>query len=390
MRIVYMRSNPINPYPRAEKQMNAAMEHGHTPVALAWDRRASKSGMRLEKLSLPAGEMDIYRFGIKADFNQGLKNLIPLLLFQLALLKWLFVHRKEYDLIHAYDFDTVLPALLMKMLFGKKYVYDICDFYIDAFYVPRQLKPIIKKMDFFAIRQAEALILVNEARIEQVKGSRPKRVEYIHNTPFDMVDEIPRREHPKPTLLYVGILQNRRMIKEALEIFARHPEWQLIIGGYGSLEALCKEAADKHDNIAYLGKIPYKQVLELTCHSDALFACYSPQVANHKYSSPNKLYEAMMCEKPIIVCKNTGIDRIVESEEIGLTIDYDQEQFELAIKYLFDNEAVRLEMGARARQLYEQQYSWNIMKQRLGNLYSEISYRDRGISQENQKLGGSY
>lgn len=373
MRIVYMRSNPINPYPRAEKEMSAAIKHGHSPIALAWDRRVEKFKIKEDKLKLHNGEIPIYRFNIKADFGQGLSNLKPLIKWQIELTKWLIKNKEYYDLIHAYDFDTVLPALFMNIFYGKKYVYDICDFYVDSARVPKKLKPLIKRLDFYTIKKAEATIIVNESRIEQIKGSRPKKLLFIHNTPIEMKVEEPKNIINKPTIFYGGILVGSRMILETINICKRHPEWNFVIAGFGNIEDKCKQAAESYENIIYLGKIPYSEIIANTKAADVVFACYDPNVPNHKYSSPNKLYEAMMCKKPIIVCKGTGIDELVMEEGIGLVCDFNEQSLELAFEKLLLNKSLSNAMGRKSRQLYDEKYSWNIMEERLSELYLEIS-----------------
>ena len=45
---------------------------------------------------------------------------------------------------------------------------------------------------------------------------------------------------------------------------------------------------------------------------------YDPNVPNHRYSAPNKFYEALALGKPIVVAKGTGID--VEVERLGVGI----------------------------------------------------------------------
>lgn len=371
MKIVYMRSNSINPDPRVEKEMSAAIEYGYYPIVLAWDRRVEKFQIKKEELNLYNGQVPIYRFNIKADFGQGLKNFKPLLKWEMELLKWLIKNRKSYDLIHAFDFDTVLPALFMKIFFNKKYVYDICDFYVDAFSVPKLFKPLVKKLDFYAIKKAEATILVNESRVEQIKGSKPKKLVFIHNSPIEIKVNSEKKKN-KPTIFYGGILVNNRMILETINICKRHPEWDFIIAGFGPIENKCKYAAEHYENITFLGKIPYKEIILNTKAADVIFACYNPSVPNHKYSSPNKLYEAMMCKKPIIVCKNTGIDKIVHKENIGLVCDYDEQSLEICFEKLLSNKYLCKEMGEKARALYDKKYNWDIMKKRLGNLYLQL------------------
>lgn len=374
MKIVYIRSNPINPDPRVEKEMSVAIDYGHIPIALAWNREIDEVKIRNGKLYLDNGEAELYRFNIKAEFGGGIKNIVPLIKWQIELVKWLIENRNRYDLIHACDFDTVLAALFMKLVFKKKYVYDIFDFYIDAFSVPNKIKGIIKKLDFFAIKKAEATILVNEARMEQIAGSKPKNLLFIHNTPKNpknIVKGEVKERNPK-RIFYGGILSDNRMIEDTIRICSRHPEWELVIAGFGPIEAKCKEYAEKIDNIIFLGKIPYKDIIQNTTSSDIIFACYDPSVPNHKYSSPNKLYEAMMCKKPIIVCNGTGIDKLVLENNMGLTCDFNETSLENSFIKIFKDEDNYKIMANNARNLYENQYKWDIMKNRLGEMYSII------------------
>lgn len=376
MKIVYMRSNPINPDPRVEKELSVALDSGHIPIALGWNRSKDVNRVKKEKISLDNGEVDIFRFNIEAGFGAGINNMIPLLKWQISLLKWLIKNRNTYDLIHACDFDTVLPALFMNVIFKKKYVYDIFDFYIDAFSVPNKLKPIIKKIDFIAIQRAEATILVNESRIEQIKGSNPKKLLFIHNTPKmpkGILDENKiNHKEKKKRIFYGGILGNGRMIEETIRICSRHSDWEFTIAGFGPMEDKIKKYSETMKNIKFIGKKSYKDIIQNTIDSDIIFACYNPSIPNHKYSSPNKLYEAMMCKKPIIVCNGTGIDRLVRDENIGLTCDFDEKSLEKSFISIFEDEIMYNQMANNSRKIYENQYKWSIMAERLKKMYSDI------------------
>ncbi|WP_419961131.1 glycosyltransferase family 4 protein [Psychrobacillus sp. BM2] len=375
MIIVYTRSNPVNPDPRVEKEMHAALNNNHQTIALGWERR-SEIGNKITNsyLHINNQEVPIIRFNINADFGQGLGNLKAMIKWQFNLMKWLIKNRKKYDFIHAYDFDTVLPALIMNLFFNKKYVYDICDFYIDAFGVPNKLKPIIKRIDFYAMSKAEAIILVNEIRDSQIEGSKPKKKIYIHNTPVDLIGNSfeNKTQNSKPTIFYGGILAEGRMILETIEICKNNPDWNFIIAGFGHIEDKCKKASEKYENITFLGKVDYKKIIENTKKSDVVFACYDPDVPNNKYASPNKLYEAMMCGKPIIVCENTGVDKIVINENIGLVCRYDRTALENAFIKIIENKVLSMEMGKKSRELYLTKYNWAIMENELNGFYNKI------------------
>jgi glycosyltransferase involved in cell wall biosynthesis len=119
--------------------------------------------------------------------------------------------------------------------------------------------------------------------------------------------------------------------------------------------------------------VPYERALELSAQADVLFATYDPAIPNHRLSSPNKLFEALMLGKPIIVARDTNMDYLVEAEGCGLVVTYgDVPGLEEALARLQQDGALRRQMGARARQTYETTYSWPRMQARLLSLYREV------------------
>lgn len=375
MNVVYTRSNAVNPDPRVEKEVAVLLEAGHSVSILAWDRDAG--GDADDKAIFINGvEVPIIRFRKKAVFGAGLSNLKALIAFQFFLMWCLFKDRNGIDVIHAADFDTLLPAVVMKFFFKKKVVYDVYDFYVDAFSVPRRLKGLVRRIDLYLMAYVDAVVLTNESRREQIKEADPKRLIYIHNTPSDYIPSSAlstvARASDGLVLAYVGVLQEYRLLKEVVSIFERNPNWTLIIAGFGLYERFMHEASSRLSNVHFKEKVSYAEGISISHSADVLFAMYDPSVPNHKYSSPNKLYEAMMLSKPILVSVGTGIDEVVKSENIGLSVPYDLASFEQAVHFLSCNAQVVKDMGARSRQLYDDLYSWAIMSARLKQLYEEI------------------
>ena len=105
--------------------------------------------------------------------------------------------------------------------------------------------------------------------------------------------------------------------------------------------------------------------------SICLSAIYEPTIRNHRLCAPNKFYEALALGKPIIVCKGTGIDKVVEENNIGKVIDYDVHQFYNAVRMFKDNPELCAQMGKRARKLYEEKFSWSIMERLLLETYEQ-------------------
>jgi glycosyltransferase involved in cell wall biosynthesis len=369
-RVLFCRSNPVDPDPRVEKEASALVRAGYTAAVVGWDRTAA-----LPRVENRAG-MVIHRIPIRAPFANGLMNLPNLLRWQVRLMAWLARHRAEYDILHACDFDTILPALWARRLWGKPVVYDIFDFYADHLRrTPAGLKTLIRRLDLHAIGQADALILCDDSRFEQVRGSSPRRVTVIYNTPEDASPPVDFQPSPpgRLRLAYVGLVQVERMLFEVLDAVRKHPEWSLEMGGFGGDEQRVVAEIAAMPNVTWHGRIPYDQALRINAASDLMFALYDPAVPNHRYSSANKIFEAMMLAKPVLVAENTGMDRIVTAAQGGLVLPYgDPQALEAALQRLAADPQLRLRLGANARRAYETGYAWSVMEERLLDLYRTL------------------
>jgi glycosyltransferase involved in cell wall biosynthesis len=374
-KVLILRSNPVAPDPRVEKIARALDAAGYAVSILGWDRTAQiKSPDAL-------GAISILRLPVKAPYGVGMANFPALLRWQVALFSWLVRGRKSFDLLHACDFDTVLPALVCKLLWGKRVVYDIFDFYADYLRrTPSWIKRIIRGLDFWAINHADGVILVDDARMEQIAGSHPRACVSIYNSPEDEAAEpaadegLPEsKEKPALQITYVGLLQAERGIYEVLNVLRRHPEWHLHLAGMGGDEAEIAALVKELPNVSWYGKIPYRRTLQLNGQADVLFATYDPVIPNHRYSSANKLFEGMMLGKPVIVARNTNMDRVVERESCGIVVDYGSESgLEQALSRLAEDHELRNRLGENGRRAYVENYSWAKMASRLAGLYRMI------------------
>lgn len=369
--IVLLRSNPVAPDPRVEKEARALNEAGYALQVVAWDRSAALP----RDETLPWGR--VTRLAIQAEYARGVGNFPALLRWQIGLLAWLRSHRQEYSAIHACDFDTILPALWMQRFAGKKVVYDIFDFYADHLRAtPAWLKRLIRRADYAAIQRAEAVILVDDARRQQIAGSHPRRLEVLYNSPADEREHILPAERPAGSafhLAYIGLLQTERGLLEMLQVLQRHPEWSLALAGFGGDTERILADVRHMPNVTWHGRVSYDQALALSAAADALFATYDPSILNHRYSSPNKIFEAMMLGKPVVVARDTNMDRMIEAAACGLVVPYgDCSALEGALSQLAGDAGLRQRLGENARRAYDQTYCWDRMKERLVALYRAV------------------
>lgn len=370
--VLFLRSNPIDPDPRVEKSAAALAGAGYIVSVLGWDRTS-----RLDK-EITVGGVGITRLGIRANYGTGLRNLPALIRWQWGCLIWLIRHRRDINIIHACDFDTLIPALILKLFWKKVVVYDIFDFYADHLRLtPNWIKKIVRYLETKSINWVDGVILVDDERRSQIAGSNPRNLVVVYNTPQDFYQQLKGEEEKKDnqgfTIVYVGLLQIERGLLEVIDVMKKHPEWKMDLAGFGGDEVALRIQAEELDNVRWHGRISYTRALELSSQADVLFATYDPAIPNHRYASPNKVFEAMMLGIPIIGARGTNVDKIIEKHNCGLVIEYGIiDELDKALTTLYESPELRSWLGNNGREAYKSVFNWAEMESRLLNFYTSI------------------
>jgi glycosyltransferase involved in cell wall biosynthesis len=289
----------------------------------------------------------------------------------------------RWDVVHAVDFDSFVPALLIAKLKRRPIVYDIADFYADTIgfpILPGLSRKIVAKIDRALMKSAAVIILPDEARIAQVGLDTTKQhVVIVNNSPGQGILKTIARERVETkafTVFYGGGIGKGRGLLEMCLAIRDLPDVQLVVKGPCSpgFEAELRKVCENADNIELdLKFVPYTEVITETINAHLLFALYDPADHNARFASPNKLFEAMMCEKPIVVSDGTSMADVVRKEKCGLVVPYgDVQAIREAIARLKSDPGLRQELAANGRRVYEEKYDWQIMEQRLLTLYRQI------------------
>jgi len=353
--------------PRVWKMASTLANNGLKVTILEWDRDSILPTIDY------AENIYIRRMRLIAPY--GLKLIFKLPIWQLYV--FLFILTNHFTIVQPQNLDNLLPAWLACHIKRIKVVYDIADFYADAF-VPRNmalLRKIVAWLEKTLVKYVDALILVDEVRVKQV-GSQAW---IIYNSPPDIYNKLKTNNYmnsssdSKFTIFYAGILVKDRGLDILIRAIQDLDDVKLVIAGFGEIEKKFSSILRGKHNVQFIGRVPYDTVLRLTLSSDCVIALYDPQVPNNIYASPNKLFEAMMCAKPIIVSDGTAMASIVRKEKCGLVVKYNNyKDVQEAIIRLKNNPLLRKELGGNGRQAYEQKYSWDLMKIRLLRLYDQL------------------
>lgn len=368
MKVILVRSRTTDP--AVNKLADTLAKKGHDVTLLLWDRHNT---LRKDD----SRNYEVHCLSLRAPQDEVL---VAAFLPFWWVYEFFFLVFNRSDVIHACDLDTLLPAILVKAFRKVKLNYTIFDFYAgnlpEESFLNMLVGRVLSSAEKIAIGSTEILFLVDEARFEQVRGARIRRIAYIYNTPLD-VNPIPNRLKDEIrgdfVIFYAGVLVKSRGLHHIVKAVNDLEGVRLDIAGSGPEREYIKSAsANRGAKICYIGQIPYDKVIEFTVGSDLLIAMYEPSTPNSRYASPNKLFEAMMCGKPIIVSDGSSMAEIVRREMCGIVVQYgDVEGIRGAIEMLKNDQALREELGRNGRMAYESKYSWDVMEKRLIAAYEQ-------------------
>ncbi len=368
-RVVFLRSkSPAGIEPRIAKEAATLVRAGYEVHVVLWDRTRS----------FPAEEtrdgIRIHRYQRRAPEGQiGLARRLPGW--------WLFAARRAAalrpDVIHAVDFDTAWPARVGARLTHAALVYDIFDFYSEMILLdlPGFLRRFLARAERRMVRRADLVILPDLRRQVQLGDTRPKRIVEILNVPEDQ--RVPAEVAKDFTVFYGGMISKDRGLLD-LMVACEATGAKFIVAGHGPDEAELLPHLESSPACLYLGTVPYEEVLRQTASCHAIAALYDPSVPNNRLAAPNKVYEAMMLAKPLIVSDGIAVADLVRSLGCGTIVPYgDRAAIQRALEALMLSPADCEGMGARGRAAFERGYNWKTMEARLLDAYASLPAQKR-------------
>jgi glycosyltransferase involved in cell wall biosynthesis len=273
--------------------------------------------------------------------GSGLRSLPKIIYFQVLLCLFIFKNRSRLKYTVLCDLDTSLLTSLICFLLRIPIIYDIFDFTfasrIPSGFLggPFLIKVIAIISELFVCILSCKIVLPTPRRIYQLPLLQNLRhkITHVPNSPSTDQLKISNQDrenvlktiHPylqsnKLIISYFGTLQNARNLDWLVESVSTSPNIILFIGGTGPLENYFRKL--RTANIHFWGSVPYDQVILLYSYSHLLFAGYTISDSNNNYASPNKLWEAMVLGKPLLL-NSTYLRSNIELDDTSGIIYYD-------------------------------------------------------------------
>jgi len=330
----------------------------------------------------------------KADDFYNL-NIIPSFMLRLLMLRrqphiaslvFLFPYLirilPQYDIIYAREFHTVIIALLPRLIFRKKLVFEVNGIANEE----RRLKKdsllnhmvvfFIKRAEKLATRYSEKLISVApqiklyltqnfncpSGKIKVISnGVDTKIFSPIHDSPFLTQWKNRLGIKSEDTIIaYVGNLAPWQgidgLIEIAFRLLSKNRDLRFLIVGEGPLKpVLFKKVLNSgyEGDIVFTGMINHEEIPFIINLADI---CVAP--LRVRTGSPIKVLEYMACGKPVVASRIEGLE-FIEAEGAGLlTVPEDIIGLEEALTELIEEPHKRTDMGQKGMQIARERFSW--------------------------------
>jgi len=312
----------------------------------------------------------------------------PSMIF-LSAVRYLWKHRRKYDVIHVHSFDSLaLAGALIKHLiprktlvlriprFGKGSPFDRLT---RTRWGRAQLRFVLGKADAVIPLTAEATNVLQAWGLSAQRIARiPNGVETDRFYPMTEDEKrVLKRSFGIAENAFVGVLVARLIprsnaalaLKAWKRVCSSHPGSVLIIVGDGpegpQLSAVAESELDAH-SVIFTGGTTREEVSRLLRTAD-LYISYSRSA-----EMSNAMLEAMSSGLPVVAARNPGIAETVRHAKTGFLFDPDHpmDGADYMIRLAEDPGLLR-SMATAARREVEAQYSFGKTARRVEQLYEK-------------------
>ena len=126
-------------------------------------------------------------------------------------------------------------------------------------------------------------------------------------------------------LLYQGVLQRGRGIKQMIKIVNNTKNNIGIILGSGEFKKYYTEYVDKNHlskKVYFIDSVPYINLLKITSSADIGLALIRPISISYKYALPNKLFEYSMSGISCLSSKLQNMEEYINKYNLGLSVEH--------------------------------------------------------------------
>lgn len=318
-----------------------------------------------------------YRF--KLLFNKG-----PFFYAEYNIRLFFKILSSKPSILLANDLDTLLANFLASKILRKKLVYDSHELFTE---VPELIhRPFIQNIwlniEKFIVPKLKNMYTVNEEIASIYKKKYGIHVHVIRNIAAKLNSNIPSTEFikkikgtKKMLILQGSGINIDRGAEEALEMMQYVENAILYIIGYGDVFNILKEKRkllNIENKVIILDRMPYKKLLEYTKVADLGLSLDKNTNLNYEYSLPNKIFDYIQCNTPILASSRKLVAKLITKHNIGkVTTTHNPKKLAEIVNEILDNKKEYETWKTNLKKTAEI-YNWENESKKLIEIYKNL------------------
>jgi len=273
-----------------------------------------------------------------------------------------FLFFKKFDCILANDLDTLPACFWVSKLKNIDLVYDSHELFSEGPELQGRkfVQGFWRKMEDYFLPRIEKSYTVSDSISHFYHHKYENSMGVIRNVPFKkdtvIVEEVAFPTDRK-TILYQGVLNPGRGLKPMIKALKFIENLDLVIIGYGKVEQELKDfvALEKMNHrVHFLGRISREKLANYTKIATLGMVLEEPLGMSFEFSLPNKLFDYIHAELPIIAGNLVEIAKIINTYKVGLIVeDYSPKKIAATINTILKNSDLISEIKENQRKAKE-------------------------------------
>ncbi len=309
-------------------------------------------------------------------FNSG-----PAFYLEYNLRLFFFLLNENFDILLSNDLDSLSANFLISRIRNKKLVYDSHEYFTE---VPElEGRPNIKKIWLLI----ESRILPHITYSYTVCSSIADIYMKKYNINMKVVRNVPLCNQPvwkndvkfdfgeKKIIIYQGALNIGRGIEHVIASMKYIDGAIFLIIGEGDISGELRNMVRREEleeKVVFTGRIIFNRLSAYTRLADLGISLEEDLGLNYYYALPNKLFDYIKAEVPILASDLPEIKEIVIGNDIGITIkNRDPEYIAEKIDYMLNNKADRKNWKSNLKKI-QNKYCWEKEEKILLEVFNNV------------------
>jgi len=174
----------------------------------------------------------------------------------------------------------------------------------------------------------------------------------------------------KLRISYIGSVRQYNELKVLIDACRELDNISINIHGTGVAYERLNSIKNEYSNVKVTGRYNFKQSSKLYNEADLLYVIYPTSSMQYLTSYPVKFFESIITKTPVIVGKNTVLEKFVRKYDIGFVVDGDNiEDVKKMITYIGENKNI-LENKIKNLEKIQYNYCWEEVVKHLNKIYN--------------------